>query len=320
MKNQIFNKNQISALTLSLEKSISPLKYSYITEKWAKWWYKIEKDRAKKWWNYAEYELLRDNIDIYLWDIWNPKEVCFFDFWCGTLNTPKWMLEKLVKRWIKVHYHWFDISQNIIKLAKSNIGELWNNYTFNSTILDFEIFNLSNILIDIRNSYNNLPVIGMLLWNTIWNFDSIERIILNIMESFRIEDRMIIWIEKSDLNNEKRMNHMIEWYKSKDVFNLTFSTLEFFWVNSSEWSYNVIFNKEKNVIEWYFQLNNDLELKIWNKIINFEEWDKIKLFQSKKMNESSFTKLLLDLDLRIWSTRTNIKDTFIQAMIWAKKY
>lgn len=320
MKNQIFDKNQISALTLSLEKSVSPLKYSYITEQWANWWDKIEKERAKSWWNYAEYELLRDNIDIYLQDIWNPKEVCFFDFWCGTWSTPKWMLEKLIKRWIIIHYHWFDISEKIIKLAKKSIWNLGDNYTFNSTVLDFETFNLSNTLIDIRNSYNNVPVIGMLLWSTIWNFDSIERIILNIMEAFRIEDRMIIWIEKSDLNNEKRMNQMVKWYKSKDVFNIVFSTLEYLWLKRSEWDYNVIFNKEKNVIEWYFQLINNLKLRIWEKLISFEKWDKIKLFQSKKMNENSFTKLFLDLDLRIWSTRTNIKDTFIQAMIGSKKY
>ena len=320
MKNQIFDKNQISALTLSLEKSISPLKYLYITEEWAKWWDKIEKDRAKMWWNYAEYELLKDNIDIYLQDIWNPKEVCFFDFWCGTWNTPRWMLEKLVKRWIIVHYHWFDISKNIIKLAKKNIWNLWDNYTFNSTILDFETFNLSNILIDIRDSYNNIPVIGMLLWSTIWNFDSVERIIVNIMEAFRIEDRMIIWIEKSDLNNEKRMKEMIEWYKSKDVFNVIFSTLKYFWLKKTEWNYDVFFNKEKNVIECYFQLLNDTQLTVWKNKIFFEKWDKIKILQSKKMNESSFAKLLLDLDFRIWSTRTNIKDTFIETMICSKRY
>jgi len=320
MKKELFDKNQISSLILSLEKSISPLKYSYITEKWAKWWEIIEKNRAKIGWNYAEYELLKDNIDIYLQDIWNPQEICFFDFWCWTWNTSKWMLEKLIKKWIIVHYHWFDISENIIKLAKKNIWNLWKNYTFNSTILDFETFNLSNILIDIRNSYNNIPVIGMLLWNTIWNFDSMERIIINIMDSFRIQDRMIIWVEKSDLNNEKRMNEMIEWYKSSNVFNVLFSTLEYFWLNKINWKYNVFFNKEKNSIEWYFQLINSVTLSIWDNDLIFWKWDKIKLFQSKKMNEGSLTNLLLDLDLRIWSTRTNIKNTFIQTMIWSKKY
>ena len=38
------------------------------------------------------------------------------------------------------------------------------------------------------------------------------------------------------------------------------------------------------------------------------------------MNEPVFTKLFSDLNLRIASTRTNLKDTFIEALIWAKKY
>ena len=279
----IFTENQISAIILSLEKNISPLKYSYITKKWTEAWNNIEEDRIKLWWNYAEYELLQNNIEMYLDDIWNPEEICFFDFWCWTWNTPKWMINKLLKKGIKVNYHWFDISENILKISKNNIGSMWKNYRYNSTILDFENFNLSNILIEIRNNYWNIPVIWMLLWNTIWNFNSIERILINIMESFRIKDRMVIWIEKSDLNNDKRMENMINWYKSENVFNLSFSTLEYFWLKK-------------------------------------EKWDKIKLFQSKKMNESTLTALLLWLDFRVASTRTNLKNTFIQSMIWAKRY
>ena len=61
-------------------------------------------------------------------------------------------------------------------------------------------------------------------------------------------------------------------------------------------------------------------MEIAEKKIHFEKWDKIKLLQSKKMNESSLAQLLLSLDLRIASTRTNLKDTFIQTMVGAKKY
>ncbi len=316
----IFNENQISAINLSLEKAISPLKYCYITDNGSNAWSNIEIDRIKLGWNYAEYELLKDNIEMYLDDIWNPLEICFFDFWCWIWNTTKWMLEKLLEKWVKVNYHWFDISEKILKIAKNNIGYLWKNYTFNSTILDFENFNLSNILIEIRNSYWNIPVIWLLLWNTIWNFDSIDRILINIMESFRLKDRMIIWIEKSDLNNEKRMKEMKDWYKSDDVFNLAFSTLEYFWLLKERWNYNVIFNTEKNMIEWFFQLKEKVILNIdWNEIF-YEKWDKIKLFQSKKMNEYTITRLLLWLDYRVASIRTNLKNTFIQTMISAKRY
>ena len=111
MVNEVFNESQLSALSLALEKWDCPVKFTYITSKGADAWNEIEIQRAKNWWNYAEYELLRDNIDIYLQDIWSPQEIALFDFWCWTGKTVKWMLEKLCNEGLKVHYHAFDISE-----------------------------------------------------------------------------------------------------------------------------------------------------------------------------------------------------------------
>ena len=316
MKNKkvnIFTSSDLSIIELSLKKGILPIKYSYKTKQWAKYWSEIEKIRAKNNWRHVESELLENNIDLYLNELWNPSEICFFDFWCWVWNTIKPTIVKCLEKGIKVNYHWFDISEEIIKLAKENIWKLWKNYNFETEILDFEIDNLSNKLNIIRQGYNNIPVIWMVLWNTIWNFDSMERILINIMSAFRIEDRLILWIEKKQDDIEK----ILEWYKLKIVKKLTTSLVNFIWISELKYLYKIIFNKEKSRVEWYIKLKEDI---ITNINIKLKKWMKIQIFKSRKMNELELSKLFLELDYRIASLRTNKKDTFVQIMIGNKEY
>jgi len=317
---QNFSEEQLWILTLSLEKWECPLKFAYINEKWAKAWQEIEKQRTQTNSAYAESELLKNNIQIYLNELWDPKEVAIFDFWCGTGETVKWVLLKLQELWIKTNYHAFDISENIISLCKETIWNIWNNYSFDRTILDFETYNLTNILYETRKKYNDIPVLGMLLWNTIWNFDSMERIISNIMESFRIKDRLVIWIEKIDISNQKRFLSMMNWYQTDTVYDLIFSTLETIWVKKEYWTFNTIFNTKNNSVEWYFEANKDLDIKVWKSLIYIEKQDKIRLFRSAKLDEAQFAKLFLDLNLRIASIRTNQSNTFIEVLLSPNKY
>ncbi len=319
MKN-VFTDSELSVISLYLEKWICPLKYAYKTEKWANSWAKIEKLRAVDGWNFAEYELLINNVEIYLQELWNPKEIAVFDFWAWTWDTTKWLLLKILDLGISLHYHAFDISPEMLKLCELNLWNLWKNYTFNSTILDFESSNLVNMLSDIRAQYNNIPVLGGLLWSTIWNFDSMERIITNITDAFRIEDKLVIGIEKVDVSDDRRKNEIIDIYTNNITADLTFSTLEYFWVDRKQWEWKVIFNNKHTTIEVYFEAKENININVWMKKISFLKWDRIKLAQSKKLNESQFSQMFLDLDLRIASMRTNKKNTFIEMLLSPKKY
>lgn len=320
MTTSIFSEAQISALSLALEKGDCPVKYTYITEKWAKAWNEIEIARAQNGGNYAEYELLRDNIDIYLQDIGNPQEIAFFDFGCGTGKTVKGMIERLQKRGLSIHYHAFDISQEIINICQETIGNLGSNCSFDYTILDFETSQLTQTLFEVRKRYKNVPVIGLLLGSTIGNFDSVEHVITNIMQSFRIQDRMVVGVEKFDASNEKRMGIMIEGYQQEIALNMAFTTLEHFWLSKEDGNFDVIFNAKNNAIEILFIFNKDITLSIWGNIVSFERGDKVRLIKSEKTNEALFIKRLLDLDLRIGCLRTNLKDTFMEVLIGAKRY
>lgn len=315
-----YTKTEQSTIALYLEKWICPIKFSYINEQWAYAWDQIEKERAVDGGNFAEYELLINNTEIYLEELWNPKELALFDFWSGTWETVKWILLKLLKLGISVHYHAFDMSEEIIKICQKNIWELWENYTFNSTILDFESSNLVNILSETRSKYNNIPVMWMLLGSTIWNFDSMERIITNITDAFRISDRFVVWIEKVDVSDDRRKENIVKTYDNHLIYDLALSTLENFWLDRTKWTTKVIFNNKHLAIEVYIEMFEDESLLIGNNNVILQKWDRIKLLQSKKLNEAQFAQMFLDLDLRIASMRTNEKNTFIEMMLSPKKY
>ena len=317
----ILTLEQKSTLLLKLEKWECPVKYSYIFDEWALLWDKIERKRIKKSWEYSESELLEKNIEIYLNELWNPSKLCIFDFWCWTWNTIKWMLDILIKKWIYIYYHWFDISNEILKIAELNFSKYKWKINFNSSILDFETDNLITKINEVRKDYHKIPVLGMLLWNTVWNFDSTERVISNIMDSLRLEDRFIIWIEQSNINNEDKIEKMILWYKSKLVYDLSFTTLKYLWFKENDWKYFVKFNKNNNTIEWFIKLNINKKIKILDNEIFFNKSEKIKIFHSKKLNSQELSKLIVsDLWYRIWNLSTNLEDTYCQVLIQTKKY
>ncbi|MCF7835001.1 L-histidine N(alpha)-methyltransferase [Candidatus Gracilibacteria bacterium] len=317
--NKTFSDQQLSSIILGLEKGDIPVKYSYITKQGSKARSKIEKSRTIEGQSFSDALLLKNSIEIYLQELGGPKELAIFDFGCGTGETVKETLLKLGKMGIKVKYHAFDISQNIINLCKNNISNI-NNCEFNYSIIDFEISNLVDILYNIRSKYKNIPVLGLLLGNTVGNFNSMERILTNILEAFRIGDRLCIGIERSDINNKRRFDNMINIYQSKAVFNIASATIKELNFDLKNGRYYVNFNERLSSIEGFFIIEKDFSIKINNKTINFKVGEKIRIVQSKKIDESGFSKLFLDLDMRIANIRTNESNSYLQALISSKKY
>lgn len=248
----IFSDQQISSIILWLEKWDIPIKYAYMTEQWSQAWSKLEKLRTNKWQSFSDAQLLKDSIELYLQELWNPKMIAIFDFWCGTGETIKDTIWKLKQLWIGIKYHAFDLSPKIINLCKINLLTDHSDLDYNSTLIDFETSNLVNILADIREQYHNIPVLWLILWNTIGNFNSMERVLSNIIEAFRLEDRLVVGIERADLQNNRWYEKMIKSYNEEIVYNVPMSTISELWFNQKDWYHEAIFNHKTSTIESFF--------------------------------------------------------------------
>ncbi len=312
MNNTIFTPAELSELILNLEKWICPIKFTYKTPQWSKYWSIIEEKREKNKKLFEHPKLLKDTINIYLQEIDNPDSLCLLDFGCGAGVTVKPMISKLLSMGKKIHYHAFDISEKMVQLAQKNLQDLWDNLHFDYTLLDFENYNLTNILVDIRKKYGGLPTIAMFLGSTIGNFESMERIITNIMNSIRISDRFVVQIQKHNLTIEKKIKELIEEYESPEVFKFVIGTLQYFGLDITKWKHKAIFNPRNSAIETYLTIDGYK--------ITFNKGDKVQTLLSKKLDEEKSIRLFLNLDYRIANLRTNSQDTFMEFMIATKKY
>lgn len=315
----VFTDQQLSSIILWLEKWDIPVKYSYITQHGAKAREKVEKQRIQKWQPYADSLLLEKSINIYLQELWKPSTVAIFDFGCGTWQTVIQTIKNLTQQWIQIKYHAFDISQNIVNMCQKNITK-HTDCDFSYSIIDFETYNLIDILSQTRSIYKNIPVLWLLLWNTVGNFSSMERLITNILEWFRIQDRLCIGIERADIYNKKRYNNMLKTYNHSDSLNVMSATISELWIHINQCIYEATFNEKSSSIEWFVTMNQEINLNIWGTSFKLNKWDTIRIWQSRKIDETTFSKLFLDLDLRIANLRTNESNTYIQALVWPKKF
>ncbi len=313
----VFSDQQLSSIILWLKKWDIPVKYSYITKSWSNARSKLESLRTSESQSFYDSFLLEKTVDLYLQELQNPKKIAIFDFGCGTGETVKKTLIKLNDLSIDVDYHAFDISENIVNFCKNNISKLCN---FDFTIVDFEVQNLVTLLYNIRSKYWNIPVLGLLLWNTVWNFSSMERVLSNIFEAFRLEDKLVVGIERVDLQNKRLFSKMMDVYNSKDVSNVFLWTIDELGFPLLKWFYEAIFNERTNAVEWWFVIKEDFEIKIKDTILSFSTKERIRIWQSKKLDESSLSKIFLDLDLRIANIRTDSNNSYLQVLVSPKKY
>jgi len=316
----MFTKLQLNKIVHSLQKWNIPIKYSYISKQWAEAW-AISEDNKKtcNWWFNHDLNLLKNTINLYISELEIKKEINIFDFGSWIWNTIIPTIKYLDEKWYTINYHAFDISENIIELLKKNFIKNNLNIKINYTIIDFEDKDLSECIFEARKSYNNWPILGLFLWNTIWNFNSIEKVLSNIMDSLEIKDKLLIWIERVDLENDRWMNSLLEWYKNKNSQKHDFATLSYLWFKEKDWEFKIIFNKTKLSVEDYFIFTNNSEIEInWEKF-TFKIWEKIKIFSSKKINEEEFSKILNSLDLRICNLRTSKDNLYLQVLVENKK-
>lgn len=316
----MFTKLQLNKILLWLQKWNIPIKYSYITEKWANTWSLLEDEKKTcNWWLNYDKDLLLDTIDLYISELNIENEITLFDFWAWIWNTTLPVIKYLLNKWFIINYHAFDISENIIKLLKQNLKD--NNIEINIdyTIIDFEEKDLSESIFEIKQKYNNSGVLWLFLWNTIWNFTSIERVLSNIMDSLDLNDKLVIWIERVDLENDRWLKSMLNWYKNIISSEHDFATLEYLWFKKENWNFETIFNKSLLSVETYFVFRDNLILEMEWKRYMFNEWEKIKIFHSKKINEEEFSKILVWLDLRICNLRTSKDNLYLQVLVENKK-
>jgi hypothetical protein len=140
----------------------------------------------------------------------------------------------------------------------------------------------------------------------------------NIMDAMRINDRLAIWIQKSHINDRRRIESTIEVYKDKVIFDMVFSTLKIIGLDENSGTYSVEFDQHNN-INWYFVCSKPSTIEVNKTKIHFAIGERIRILKSTKLNELALSQIFHDLDYRAVSTKSSLDDKYLQAYVANKK-
>ncbi len=316
-----FSNRELSKIHFELSRGDLSTKYNYKTKKGAEAWLKIENlEKEKLYKPYSAYEsdLLIKNKDVYLNEIWkNSNKIVIFDFWPGEWRAVEGFLKEISKE-KKIFYHSFDISKDILEKNKQKIQKI-TNIEYDSSIIDFEDSSFFELIMETKEKYNN-KILGLLLGNTIGNFSSINSILKNILAPFSIDDKLVLWIAKSDLKNQNWIRETLKWYKSKEVNQFVESTLNYLWISSEQFDYDVEFNEKETSIDMTVIFKENTIIKIKEKEIFFKKDQKIRIGKSEKADDVKMTKIFSDLNIRIANMSTSKDDDYVQFCLSNKTF
>lgn len=319
---KIFSKLDLSYIYLFLSKGDLPVKYVYKTTQGTNLWSSME-NASGNWYDpFSVYEskLLLKNSITYLEEIKNNgKEIVIFDFGPGEGRSVEKFLEKLSKKQ-KVFYHAFDISQFILEKNKKRITNISKNINYNSTIIDFESWDFFEEVVKVRLKYDNKNVLGLFLGSTVGNFTSIKGILQKMLQPFGKDDRIVLGIAKSEINNKIWLKELINTYEDKKVIDFGFSAIQELGVKKENVLLEIEFNYKESAIEWVSTFKNDTIINIGNKELEFKKGHKIRIGKSEKVNEIKMIKIFEDLNLRVCNFSTSDDDKYIQTCLSNKNY
>ena len=207
-----------------------------------------------------------------------------------------------------------------VLFLKKRITKISKNIKYDSTIIDFESGIFFEKVVEAKLKYNNKNILGLFFGNTLGNFTSIPNILQKVMEPFSSNDRLLIGIARSKLDNKIWLKDLVNNYEDKKVLDFVFSTVQELGIKRKNVLLEVEFNYKESAIEFVVIFQKDTVVNIGNKQIKFKKDNKIRIGKSEKVNEIKMAKIFDNLNLRVCNLSTSDDDKYMQTCIANKNY
>lgn len=278
--------NQISEFITALRgRNEIPLKFEYLHDGANRWKTLVHSADYKL--GITETKLIKKYAEECLGEV--KRSINLIDLGCGTGEKAIIFLEKLKKQ--KRKYAALDISEQMLKLAQSNILKKIPYLNSEFHRVDFEEGNFAHITEALREKNYSHNLI-LFLGNTLGNVSDMSRILSNIRESMTLDDYLLIGIELFDL---ERIQEIVGHYRGNKIWkDNIFTSLEFFGLKQSDGKFEVKFNRNKSQVEARFVINNDKEIACGSKKIALKKGKKILLMISYKTTPKNIQILLAE--------------------------
>lgn len=199
--NTIFQEDVLSDIHNAIGKWNLPVKYAYMTPMGQKAWEELEIKRNQNESSFSDSGIFQRGVDTYLKELGNPQEITMIDIGWGAGITSGEIIKILSSKGVWVHYNTIDISEEMIRVCKSNILKLIDE--FHGHHFDIENENIGK---RIKNmSDKKIPKLICILGNTIWNFSHPSALIETISCWLNKHDRILIWNQEYSLWGQKEI-------------------------------------------------------------------------------------------------------------------
>jgi SAM-dependent methyltransferase len=190
---KIFSRQQLTELVSSISsRSEIPYKFSYLDQGADLWneHHKFSNDNEKNFVS-KEHKLIVDNLDNIVNRFRNYKYINITDFGCGNGLPVIPILEKLLKEGFKVTYTALDISQRMLDIDEKELLNNFPNLQYTSQVLDFDRFNISDILMFSKKEKEAANLL-LYLGGTLGNQTDTGRIYANLRDSMGLDDFLLV--------------------------------------------------------------------------------------------------------------------------------
>lgn len=316
MERSLTENQELELLSALDSRAESPLKFAYVGSGHTKWIDIAKKSRKKHTVQFEENLLKIESLPFIFREMdKHTKTVNIIDFGCGD-GIPILPILKYVQHIPTVRYIPIDISNNMIIKAERTVQKKNRNVEVTPILFDFE---RGEILEDILRytKTQHTKNYFFLLGNTLGNFNNTEKILSNLKLSMFPDDRLIIG---NQVSNVLASSKLVGYYHTREVYNLTASTLKTYGMNCGFEEYNTRWNGEERQIEMFLSLQKKRGIVIAGHTVTFEEGEEILLAISKKFAEESLAEVFNKAGFRIDSFTTNNKKNTCVISIAPSRY
>ncbi|NTW45829.1 MAG: L-histidine N(alpha)-methyltransferase [Candidatus Moranbacteria bacterium] len=317
MSSGYLNQNQELEFLSALDsRAVSPLKFTYIGDSYHRWIDIAKKSREEMTIQFEENILKTESLPFILREAAHDTDtVNVVDFGCGDGMPMIPVLEYLLPS-VRVRYIAVDISPKMIEAAKRTVSERFPGVEILSVLFDFEKGEVLQDILKLTKAPRTRNYF-FLLGNTLGNFDNTDKVLSNLKLSMFPNDALVIG---NQISNSLASQRFVEYYRTREVFDLVSSTLTGYGMRCSFKEYSVRWNDAKKQIEMFLTMGSDKRISLVGHDVEFEKGEELLMAVSKKFAEETIVQTFNDVGFRMDFFSVNKKKNVCIASISPTRY